>query len=205
VTATARGEETPSESESSGDGGEEEEEDVEGEIISPHQSPPPTPPTHPPPPDSLLSLGDLFGQQLGIPARVCEVKRPRVDVGGASSLPSHPDLALVCSFWLVVCGCIIGAWLAHLFGAQQVPLPPLVAGVVASVTAGPSSSGGGGAEPPLKRAHPWSFLPLSSWYTHGTDLGFWYFGSPDFEGSVVLMIGTTPYWCWLPVNDRWQR
>jgi U3 small nucleolar RNA-associated protein 14 len=57
----AHGEGTPSESESSGDSVEDEDEDGEGEIISPPQSPPP---------ESLLSLGDLFGWQMGIAARV---------------------------------------------------------------------------------------------------------------------------------------
>jgi hypothetical protein len=78
VTVEARGEETPSESESSGNGREEEDEDGEGEIISPPQSPP----------ESLLSLGDLFYRQMGIPARVCQAKRPQADANGASSLPS---------------------------------------------------------------------------------------------------------------------
>jgi hypothetical protein len=53
TAAEARGEETPFESESSGDDGEEEDKDREGEIISPAQSTPT---------ESLLSLGDLFGR-----------------------------------------------------------------------------------------------------------------------------------------------
>jgi hypothetical protein len=67
VTVEARGEETPSESESSGNGREEEDEDGEGEIISPPQSPLPK---------RLLSLGDLFGWRMGIPARVRQAKCP---------------------------------------------------------------------------------------------------------------------------------
>jgi hypothetical protein len=63
----AHGEETPSESESSGDGGEEEGQDREGEIISPPQSPLP---------ESLLSLDDLFGWQMGIPAKYARRNTP---------------------------------------------------------------------------------------------------------------------------------
>jgi hypothetical protein len=102
-------------------------------------------------------------------------------------------------------GCAAGAWVAHLPGALQVPLPPLVIGATTSVTAGLSSVGVGAVEPSFKRAHPWSFLPSSSRYACGTDLIFQYFGSPDFEGSVVLMIRTTPCWRQLPVGDRWLR
>jgi hypothetical protein len=90
VAAEACGEETPSKSESSGDGGEEEDENGEGEIISPTQSPTP---------ENLLSLDELFGRQMGIPARIRQAKHPRADAGGASSLPSQPNLELVCSFW----------------------------------------------------------------------------------------------------------
>jgi hypothetical protein len=68
----------------------EEDKDREGEIISSPQSPPP---------ESLLSLGDLFGRQMGILARVHQVKCPQADASGASSLLLQPDLALVCSFW----------------------------------------------------------------------------------------------------------
>jgi hypothetical protein len=109
---------------------------------------------------------------MGIPARVRQAKHPRTDAGGVSSLLSQPDLALVCSFWYVVRCCAAGAWVAYLPGAMQVPLPPLVAGAVASVTVGLSLLGGGGVEPPFKRAHPWSFLPSSSQYLCGTDLSF---------------------------------
>jgi hypothetical protein len=94
---------------------------------------------------------------------------------------------------------------AHLPGPLRVPLPPLVAGAATSMAAGSSSLGGGGAEPPFKRAHPWSFLPLSSRYVRGANLGFKYFGSPDFEGNVVLITGTTPYWRRLPISDWWRR
>jgi hypothetical protein len=51
VTARVRGEETPSEPESSGDGDVEDEDNEEGEI---------TPSSHSPPLVDLLLLGDLF-------------------------------------------------------------------------------------------------------------------------------------------------
>jgi hypothetical protein len=178
------GEKTPFESESSGDGREEEYEDGEGEIISP---------PHSPPPESLLLLGDLFGWLTRIPARARQATRPRADAGAASSLPSQLDLALVCSFWLVVCSCAADAWVAYLPSALLVPLPPLVAGATASVTVGSSASGSGDVQAPFKRPHPRSFLPSSSRYACGIGISFKYFGTPDFEGNVVLMTGTTPY------------
>jgi hypothetical protein len=46
------------------------------------------------------------------------------------------------------------------------PLP--TTGVIVSTTVGSSSLDVGGVEPPSKRAHAWSFLPVSSWYACGT-------------------------------------
>jgi hypothetical protein len=64
----ARGEETPSELESSGDVVEEEGEDEEeGEV---------TPSPHSPPPEDLPSLGNLFSQQAGISVGTHQPKHP---------------------------------------------------------------------------------------------------------------------------------
>jgi hypothetical protein len=69
------GGETPSESESSGD---DEEDEEEGEMIFPHS----------PLLKNLPSPGDLFVQQMGVPASPRQAKHPRVDAGGVSSLSS---------------------------------------------------------------------------------------------------------------------
>jgi hypothetical protein len=69
------GGETPFESESSGD---DEEDEEEGEMIFPHS----------PLLKNLPSPGDLFVQQMGVPASPHQAKHPRVDAGGVSSLSS---------------------------------------------------------------------------------------------------------------------
>jgi hypothetical protein len=75
----SRGEETPSEPESSGDGNEEEAEDKEeGEI---------TPSLTSSPPEDLLSLGDIFSQEAGISVGVRWMKCPRAGTGASSNPP----------------------------------------------------------------------------------------------------------------------
>jgi hypothetical protein len=85
----ARGEETPSELEPSGD----EEEEEEREVISS-------------PPKILPSPGGLFVWQAGIPASACRVKCPRADADGVSSPPPQFGLTLVCSVLLGMHICI---------------------------------------------------------------------------------------------------
>jgi hypothetical protein len=91
ASTMTHGEENPSKSESSRED-EGDEDGEEGEIIFPRALPP----------ESLLSLGDIFGRQMG------------ADAGEASSLPSQPDLALVCFILLGMCACITGAWMTYL-------------------------------------------------------------------------------------------
>jgi hypothetical protein len=54
--------------------------------------------------------------------------------------------------------------MTYLLGVLQVPPSSSAARAITAVMAGPSSSGFGGAEPPAKKAHPRSFLPVSSRY-----------------------------------------
>jgi hypothetical protein len=57
--------------------------------------------------------------------------------------------------------------LTHLFEISQVsPCLPIAGGAM-TATAGSSSKGPGGAEPPPKRAHLESFLRVSSRYVRG--------------------------------------
>jgi hypothetical protein len=68
VATRVRGEETPSEPESSGGDNEEEDEDrEEGQV---------TPLPHSPPPEDLPSHGDIFSRQAGISVGVHRPKRP---------------------------------------------------------------------------------------------------------------------------------
>jgi hypothetical protein len=76
----ARGEESPSEPESSGGDVEEEDEDEEeGEV---------TPPPHSSPLEDLPSLSNLFSQQAGISVGMRWPKQPRTDTGASFGLPS---------------------------------------------------------------------------------------------------------------------
>jgi hypothetical protein len=59
------------------------------------------------------------------------------------------------------------ASLAHLLGVFQVPPSSSAIRFATAMMVGLSSLGSGGAEPPSKRAHPWSFLPVSSQCVHG--------------------------------------
>jgi hypothetical protein len=92
------GEESSSKSESLGDNEEEE----EGEIISSPRSPPP---------ESLPPNGDLFGQQIGVPASACWAKRPWVDAGGVSGPSLWLGLTLVCSILWGTCAYLAGLWM----------------------------------------------------------------------------------------------
>jgi hypothetical protein len=74
ATAKLRGEESSSESETSGDN----EEDEKGEIISSPCSPPPSPLK------SLPLPGVLFGQQIGVLASARQAKCPRAEAGEVS-------------------------------------------------------------------------------------------------------------------------
>jgi hypothetical protein len=60
-----------------------------------------------------------------------------------------------------------------------------------SAAAGSSSSDGGSVESPFKRAHLWSYLPMSTWYVCGAkfrDMSFLLraFWISSFEGSIGL-------------------
>jgi hypothetical protein len=88
MATKARGEETPSELESSGDDEEEDEDEEEGEI---------TPSLQSPPLEDLPSLGDLFRQQAGISVGPRRVKRPRTGAGGSSDPLPQSNLVLVYS------------------------------------------------------------------------------------------------------------
>jgi hypothetical protein len=57
--------------------------------------------------------------------------------------------------------------IVHLLGVLLVPASSLATRVATAMMAGPSLSSSGGVEPPSKRSHPWSFLPVSSQYVHG--------------------------------------
>jgi hypothetical protein len=98
---------------------------------------------------------------------------------------------LVCYVLLGMRVCITGTQMTYLPDALQVPLSSLIPGAVVPMVAGLSASDGGGAEPPSKRARPWSFLPASTWYMCGAEFhgmsfplpAFWILG---FEGSIGL-------------------
>jgi hypothetical protein len=80
MAARARGEDTPSDPESSGgDNKEEDEYREEGEVI---------PPPHSPPPDDLPSLGDIFNQQAGISVGTHWPKWSQIETGPLTGLPS---------------------------------------------------------------------------------------------------------------------
>jgi hypothetical protein len=75
--------------------------------------------------------------------------------------------------------------IAHLLRVLLVPSSSSDAGAVAAMVAGLSLLGTRGVEPSSKKAHTWSFLPVSSWYALGvgrllTLLRFSYFCS-DFK------------------------
>jgi hypothetical protein len=55
----------------------------------------------------------------------------------------------------------------HLVGVLYVPLSLLTIEVAIGVMAWPFSLSPEGMEPPSKKVHPWSFLPVSSRYAHG--------------------------------------
>jgi hypothetical protein len=79
VVARVRGEDTPSEPESSGGDDKDEDEDEEEREVTP-------------PPNSLLpkdlpSLGDLFGRQAGIFVGVRRSKWPRMETGPSTDPP----------------------------------------------------------------------------------------------------------------------
>jgi hypothetical protein len=54
--------------------------------------------------------------------------------------------------------------MSHLLGVLQVPLFSPAAGAATTMMAGLSSSGAGDVEPLGWKAHPWSFLSVSSRY-----------------------------------------
>jgi hypothetical protein len=56
--------------------------------------------------------------------------------------------------------------MAYLLGVLLVPPSSRGAGAATTTMVGPSSSGFGGAEPPIMKARPWSCLPVSSRYAH---------------------------------------
>jgi hypothetical protein len=58
-----------------------------------------------------------------------------------------------------------------------------------AMMAGPSSSGTGGAEPSPRKARPWSFLSVSSWYAHG--VVHWFMSLP-----LLLFLPNFERWCW---------
>jgi hypothetical protein len=64
--------------------------------------------------------------------------------------------------------------------------------------AGPSSPGTGGAGPSSKRARPWSFLLVSSWFVY--DIDFWLYAAPVSSiselalKSGVVVMGVAPHW-----------
>jgi hypothetical protein len=60
----------------------------------------------------------------------------------------------------------------HLLVVSQVPSSSLAARAIMSRVARPSTLGTRGAEPLSKKAHPWSFLLVSSWFVHG--ISYWF-------------------------------
>jgi hypothetical protein len=143
ATARARGEDTPSEPESSGGDNEEEDEDgEEGEV---------TPSPHSPLPQDLPSSGDIF-------SRPTEMALSRDCVIDWSSIAAKPCIGIS---WPAGDEIYAGGAGNDLLRVLQVPSssPITRASMVAMV--GPSSSGSGGAEPLAKKARPWSFLLLS--------------------------------------------
>jgi hypothetical protein len=56
------------------------------------------------------------------------------------------------------------AGMSQLHGVLQVPLSSPITGVATVMMVGPSLSGAGDVEPLAKKAHPWSFPSVSSWY-----------------------------------------
>jgi hypothetical protein len=154
----AQGEETPSEPESLGGGNEEDEDEEDGEV---------SPLPHSPPPNDLPSLGDLFGQQAGINAAACQLKRPQIGTEASFDPPPQSDLMLVLSDLQQMSVALVVTGIAHLLRVLLVPSSPLASRAVAAMMVGPSSLGTGGAEPSSKKACPWSFLPVSSRYAYG--------------------------------------
>jgi hypothetical protein len=132
-------------------------------------------------PENLPWPSDLFGLQMGAPGWM--------PIGCPAC---YCNSALCwCSVLLGMRACVTGSSMTYLPGALQVPLSSPIAGAIVHVAVGSSSLDGGGAEPPSKRARPWSFLPASTRYVCGAEfcgmpfplLAFWILG---FEGSVVL-------------------
>jgi hypothetical protein len=101
AAARARGEETPSESWSSGA------DEEEREIISSPRSPSPK---------SLPSPGDLFRQQVGISTSAHRAKCSWADVGGASIPPPRSSLVLIGSALWGARVCIAGARMTYSLG-----------------------------------------------------------------------------------------
>jgi hypothetical protein len=101
-------EETPSESETSGDDEEEvDDDDEEGEIISSPRSLSP---------GNLPLSGDLFGRQAGILASAGQAKWPRADASGVFSPSLQSSLVMVCFVLPRMCACIVGARMTYLLG-----------------------------------------------------------------------------------------
>jgi hypothetical protein len=61
----------------------------------------------------------------------------------------------------------------HLFGVLQVPPSLSTAGYATATTAELFLSNPMGVEPRSKKAHPWSFLWVSSWYVWNCALFMW--------------------------------
>jgi hypothetical protein len=140
------------------------------------------------PRENLPSSGDLFGRHMGDLASAHQAKHPRVDVGGAPSLPSQPGLALVCS---VLQGTRLRCWrvdnLLTGYLAGSIVFDDRWRHCVCSC--GVVLAEWWGAECPSKRDHPWSFLPAPSQYVCGAEFcgmpfllpAFWI---PGFERNV---------------------
>jgi hypothetical protein len=123
---------------------------------------------------------------MGGIASARRVKHTWVDAGGASSMPSQPNLTLVYSVLLGMCACLAGAWMTYLPCVLQVPLSSLIARAVVPTAAGSSSLDAGDVEPPSKSARLWSFLLTSTQYVCGAEFCgmsflFQRFGFRDFK------------------------
>jgi hypothetical protein len=136
----ARGEDTPSEPESSREDDKEEDEDKEiGEV---------TPPPHSSPHEALPLLGDIFSRQAKIVVGVCRMKRPRTEDEPSSGSLSQPRLTLVSPDSQGMSVVLVLTKTTHLFEVLQAPPSSPATGVATAMMAGSSSSGSGGAEPP---------------------------------------------------------
>jgi hypothetical protein len=126
-----------------------------------------TPPPHSLPPVDLPSLGDIFSLQAGIFVGAHRPKRPQTETGLLTGSPSLPRLTLVSRNLQGMIVVLVVMRIAHLLGPLQVPLSLSAARVAAAMVVMPFLLGSGGAEPPSKRARPWSFLSVTSQYAHG--------------------------------------